>query len=75
MEIVLTNHAKIRMKQRKITLEMVTECVESPDYVYAQQDRSVLSRKRILEIPGIDFIIAISRREGNKIVIITSYIV
>lgn len=62
------------MSQRDITLDMIMECVEFPDYVYPQHNGTTLLRKRI-KVPGADFIVIISKKEGNKITIITSYII
>lgn len=74
MEIILTDHTKLRMVQRVITLAMVMECVQLPEYVYPQRNGTTLLRKRIKGIPGADFIVVISKKEGNKITVITSYI-
>lgn len=63
------------MIQRDITLAMIKECVEFPEYVYPQHNGTTLLRKRITSVPGADFIVVISQKEGNKITIITSYII
>lgn len=75
MEIILTNHTKLRMVQRGITLAMIMECIESPEYVCPQHNWTTLLRKRIKGIEGADFIVVIYKKEGNKITVITSYII
>ncbi len=74
MEIILTNHTKLRMVQRDITLAMIVECIESPENVYPQHIGTTLLRKRI-KVQGADFIVVIFQKEGNKITVITSYII
>lgn len=75
MEIILTNHTKLRMIQRDITLTMIVECVEFPEYIYPQYNGTTLLRRRIKGVPNADFIVVISKKDGNKITIITSYII
>lgn len=69
MKLKFTDHAQYRIRERKISIEDIKSVVRSPDFSKNSADGYIESRKKIeskvLEV--------IYKKEGNVILVITSY--
>ncbi|MDW8034519.1 MAG: DUF4258 domain-containing protein [Nitrososphaerota archaeon] len=68
MKITYTVHALERIRQRKISFEDISRCIESPDRVIVEHDMS----KNIMKINN-NVLIVVFRREDDNIIVITAY--
>lgn len=65
-EVVLSSHARKRMRERKITFEQIKDCIDFPDYVVEKTNKKELFKKF-----GEKTLKMICSREGKFIKIIT----
>lgn len=61
-------HALERIRQRKIPIEKVSKCIESPDRVIVEHDLS----KNIVKTNN-NALIVVYRKEDDNIIVITAY--
>ncbi|MCF6185822.1 MAG: DUF4258 domain-containing protein [Melioribacteraceae bacterium] len=69
--ILLTNHSKIKMETRSISIEMIKTTLSKPDLI--EDDKFDVSIKHFIKEIENKYLRVIVRHEGKSIVIITTF--
>jgi len=69
MEIIFSRHAKLKILQRKISEKFITKTIKNPDF----ETPSYNFRTELFKNFGKNFLKVIVRKEGDKIVVITTH--
>lgn len=68
MKIIYTIHALERIKSRKISLKIISKCIENPDRIIKEDNMS----KNTMKVNDKVLVVAF-RKKNNIIIVITAY--